>query len=164
MEYLDLLDENGQPTGETVPRGTILSDDRNILAVHIYLQHSDGRYLIQQRSLNKKIWPGRWDTTSGAVSSGERSHDTAIREVKEELGLDVPPSSLRYLGRFFRHPAFWDVWYAKMDCAPERCILQEDEVSAVKLVTKAELIELFETTPFKHTAYQTALEEQLPET
>ena len=53
----------------------------------------------QQRSLNSKYYPGKWDVTGGAVSSGETSDKAAIREVYEELGIKIDNYNVTFLGR-----------------------------------------------------------------
>ena len=54
---------------------------------------------MQQRSLNSKYYPGKWDVTGGAVSSGETSDKAAIREVYEELGIKIDNYNVTFLGR-----------------------------------------------------------------
>jgi NADH pyrophosphatase NudC (nudix superfamily) len=40
--------------------------------------------------------PGRWSVVSGFIPRGERAEETAVREVKEETGLDV--EIVRFMG------------------------------------------------------------------
>ena len=40
--------------------------------------------------------PGRWSVVSGFIPRGERAEDAAVREVKEETGLDV--EIVRFMG------------------------------------------------------------------
>ena len=40
--------------------------------------------------------PGRWSVVSGFIPKGERAEDAAVREVKEETGLDV--ELVRFMG------------------------------------------------------------------
>lgn len=44
----------------------------------------------------KSFEPGRWSVVSGFIPRGERAEDAAVREVKEETGLDV--EIVRYMG------------------------------------------------------------------
>ena len=59
--------------------------------------------LWQKRSETKDVGPGEWVTSaSGHVMAGEEYEETAIREVREEIGIHV---SLTFLGKFlFRYP------------------------------------------------------------
>ena len=55
---------------------------------HVVVYHPDGRILLQKRSLNKDIQPGKWDTAVGGhVMPGEDYETAARREMGEELGL-----------------------------------------------------------------------------
>lgn len=165
MEYLDLLDENGAYTGEQVLRGTKLANNRNILVVHIFLQDSlSGRYLLQKRSMSKGMWPGLWDITTGAVTAGESVERAALREVQEELGLTLERNRLIHLARLHRHPAFWDIWFARLPLDPAACRLQVEEVDAVALFTKDEMLDLYEQENFRDRLYKETILEKLPAT
>ncbi|HHX37710.1 MAG TPA: NUDIX domain-containing protein [Clostridiaceae bacterium] len=161
-EYFDLLDEHGNPVPERVPRGTKLPPNRNILAVHIFLQDESGHYLIQKRSVNKTLWPGLWDVTAGGVQAGETSLEAALREVREELGLIIDPSAMQKIGRLLRHPAIWDLWYARVPIDPAQCKLQKSEVDAIKLVSKTELLALFYQEELRDEAYLELVKQFLP--
>jgi argininosuccinate lyase len=50
----------------------------------------------------KAFEPGRWSVVSGFIPRGERAEDAALREVKEETGLDV--EIVRFLGTHFYPP------------------------------------------------------------
>src|SRR5579885_3680727 len=53
----------------------------------------DGRVVYTRK---KSFEPGRWSVVSGFIPRGERAEDTAVREVKEETGLDV--ELVRFMG------------------------------------------------------------------
>ena len=61
-------------------------------SVHVIVLHPDGkRLLLQKRSKNKDIQPGKWDTAVGGhLACGEDYPAAAVREMGEELGL--PPT------------------------------------------------------------------------
>jgi 8-oxo-dGTP pyrophosphatase MutT (NUDIX family) len=65
----------------------------------------EGQYIVQQRSLKAKHFPGKWDMTGGGVMSGETPEQAACREVKEELGIIINSENLK-LG--FKHVIDWD--------------------------------------------------------
>ncbi|MDO4860986.1 MAG: NUDIX domain-containing protein [Bacillota bacterium] len=100
-------------TGQTIERGSRLPDGAFHQVVHVWIKNEIGEYLISQRSAEKSD-PLRWEPTGGSVLAGETSEEAAIREVKEELGLDLKPGSgsLRLRGvRFFDGcNDFVDVW------------------------------------------------------
>ncbi len=53
---------------------------------------SDGKFLLGER--NKENYNGYWVIPGGGVKFGETIQDAAIREIKEETGLDVEIISL----------------------------------------------------------------------
>jgi isopentenyldiphosphate isomerase len=60
-------------------------------AVHVLVFNSHGQIFLQKRSMKKDRQPGLWDSSaSGHVDSGEDYDTTAVREVREEIGLVLP--------------------------------------------------------------------------
>ncbi len=88
MELWDIYDRNRNKTGKTIKRGERLQKDEYHLIVHIWIKNSNNEYLIQQRSEKVKN-PLVWSTTGGSAVAGEDSFTAALREVKEELGIDL---------------------------------------------------------------------------
>jgi isopentenyl-diphosphate delta-isomerase type 1 len=59
-------------------------------AVHVLVLNSRGEVFLQKRSLKKDRQPGVWDSScSGHVDSGEDYEQTAVRELREEIGLKL---------------------------------------------------------------------------
>lgn len=144
-EWIDLYDRSGRSLGRKIPKGAKRENGEYYRHVHIILYSRHGGWLIQQRSMGKEFFPGKWDVTGGGVMAGEESRDAALREVREELGLSIPPEELRYAGGMVVEEAgrcLLDVWYALLDFRPEECVLQKEEVQAVKLVSFEELLAL----------------------
>jgi len=88
MELWDIYDRNRNKTGKTIKRGERLQKDEFHLIVHIWIKNSNNEFLIQQRSEKVKN-PLVWSTTGGSAVAGEDSFTAALREVKEELGIDL---------------------------------------------------------------------------
>jgi 8-oxo-dGTP diphosphatase len=59
-----------------------------ILVVAVALIDPDGRVLLAQRPEGKTL-AGLWEFPGGKVEPGERPEQTLIRELHEELGIDV---------------------------------------------------------------------------
>lgn len=59
-----------------------------LLVVACALVDSDNRILIAQRPEGKQL-AGLWEFPGGKVEPGERPEQALIRELKEELGIDV---------------------------------------------------------------------------
>ena len=90
-EFVNVIDGNDRITdGELHP------------TVHVWLirRRDMGIYvLLQKRSHNKDIYPDMWDVSSaGHVRQGQEYGMTAIRETREELGLEIAREKLEFLG------------------------------------------------------------------
>ncbi len=157
MEWLDIYDENGNHTGRVAERSTFLSRGDYFLCSHIIIENTEGLFLIQKRSESKSTRAGQWDITAGAVDAGETSLDGAIREAKEEVGLDLPRNAMRFLFRDRRRSCFHDVWYVRLSFALEQCIMQESEVQALRLVPAEGLISLIMKMPHRSSNYKKEL-------
>jgi 8-oxo-dGTP diphosphatase len=66
---------------------------RVVLVVAVALVDVDGRVLLAQRPLGKPM-AGLWEFPGGKVREGETPESALIRELKEELGIDVAASCL----------------------------------------------------------------------
>ncbi len=64
--------------------------------VHVLVFDRNGRLLMQKRSMDKDVAPGKWDTSVGGhVNPGETVIEAAKREMAEELG--ISGCELKYL-------------------------------------------------------------------
>ncbi len=148
MEYFDIYNENGTPTGEKVER--TIAHEKGILhaAVHIYIYRiRDGKYeiLLQKRSDDKDSFPSCWDTScAGHVSSGDSFEDTALKELSEELGINISFNKLTHAFdqmvekiNVFHSKTFIDREYNKVyllhfDVPETALAFQREEISALK--------------------------------
>jgi 8-oxo-dGTP diphosphatase len=73
-----------------------------LLVVACALIDADGRVLIAERPAGKQL-AGLWEFPGGKIEAGERPEDCLIRELKEELGIDVKQDCLAPL-TFASHP------------------------------------------------------------
>jgi 8-oxo-dGTP diphosphatase len=64
-----------------------------VLVVAVALVDADGRVLLAQRPEGKAM-AGLWEFPGGKVHDGETPEAALIRELKEELGIDVAESCL----------------------------------------------------------------------
>lgn len=88
-EIFDVVDENDQVTGQRT-RGEVHADKLLHRAVHVFVYNKRGDLLLQQRSMFKDAHPGVWDSSvSGHLDAGEDYAAAAIRELDEEMGIQV---------------------------------------------------------------------------
>lgn len=143
MELVDLYDENRAPLGKTAERYGPKGPGEYRTVVHVCIFGSDGRLLIQQRTLGKRAWPGRWDVAvGGGVDAGETSRQAAEREMREELGLALDLSGLRPAVTVNFDGGYDDFFLVERDVELATLTLQAEEVSAVRWVTLAEAAEM----------------------
>ena len=95
-EQFAVVDENDELRGHAA-RAEVHGNNLRHRAVHILIFNHFGDLYLQQRSRWKDRHPMKWDSSAaGHVTAGENYDETARRELKEELGIDVP------LERIFR--------------------------------------------------------------
>jgi len=97
MELLDIVDEQGNFTGQVMEREK--AHDLNLLhwEIAVFFVNDNKELLLQKRSPNKRFSPNKWGLCAGHVDSGETPDSTALREIKEELGIKLSPGDLRIL-------------------------------------------------------------------
>lgn len=155
-EMWDLYDRNRRLLDKKVERGTKLSDNEYHLVSNAWIRNSEGKFLISQR-VAWKSHPLMWECTGGSVLMGESTFDGAIREAKEELGVDLSDSRYVFVGsttRYYKNcPDILDVYLFEKDISIEDVEIQKEEVNDVKWATKDEIIELYNTGKFEATGF-----------
>jgi isopentenyl-diphosphate delta-isomerase type 1 len=87
-ELLDIVNDMDIVTGQEM-RSTAHELGLQHRGVHVFLFTSDGKMLVQKRSADRIASPSMLDcSVSEHVKAGENYFDTAIRGMKEEMGLD----------------------------------------------------------------------------
>ena len=130
-----------QQTDQTIERGQKLPDGTFHHVVHAWIRFGD-EYLISQRCAEKSD-PLCWEPTGGSVLAGETARQAAVREVKEELGIDLDPDSGTFVCRGVRFfPGCNDfvdvyVWLFEKDykSIEKSLTLQKEEVNAAVTVS-----------------------------
>lgn len=156
-ERIDVLDEHGEKTGRIVWKSEAHRKGLWHRCFHCWIFSPEtelgGPYLfVQRRASGKETWPDRLDVTVGGhLGAGEKPLD-GLREVEEELGLNVEPDELVVLGTRraeLQIPAgldreFQDVFLLARALAPKDLCLQEEEVASVVSLRLADVEALCE--------------------
>lgn len=147
-EILDIVDENGQPTGQTIPRTEAHAQGIRHRTSHVWIvRHHAGRVevLLQMRCQAKDSYPGCYDISSaGHIPAGCDFVESALRELREELGVVVPAEALQECG--LRRFTFQDVFHGKLfkdnqvskvfclwlDRPAESFVVQKEEIDYVR--------------------------------
>ena len=88
-EIFDVVNERDEVIGQK-PRSEIHRLKLNHRAVHVLVFNSRGELFLQKRSMKKDCFPGVWDSSaSGHLASGESYDACAVRELREEIGLEA---------------------------------------------------------------------------
>ena len=146
-EYWDVYDVNRNLTGRTIRRGEKLQQGEYHLVVHVWLQNSNGEFLISQRAPTKG-YPLFWECTGGSAITGDDSQAAAIREVKEELGLDVKPDNGECIFVRVGESAISDIWLFKQDFNLDDIVFQENETINARYAGVDEIIQMMENNEF----------------
>ena len=140
MEYIDIFDENNNPTGEIKGKVQAHEDGNFHRTAHIWIMNNKKELLLQKRSATKKSHPNCWDISgAGHIKAGETVLEGAIRELKEELGIKVSGSDLKFIAivKSTKNPKnqeFGYVYLLENNSTIEDYIFEDDEVSEVKYV------------------------------
>lgn len=95
-ELVDIRDEQGNLTGETMQRQEAHRTESWHGVVLVWLYNSKGQILLQLRAAHLNAFPEKWDATvSGHMTASDKPLQTAIRELSEELGIYADASELQ---------------------------------------------------------------------
>ena len=149
QEYIDIFDENNQPTGIIKEKDEAHRLGLYHRTAHTWLINRKKELLLQLRSKHKSNFPNYWDISSaGHLRAGETYSQGAIRELREELGVDVlekeliPVTVVSYFAAYNRE--FAQVFLLQTALKEEDFCFSDGEVEAVKYVNYKKLAELLD--------------------
>ena len=155
MEYWDLYDKDRNKLNKKKARGSILKDDEYHLVINAWIKNENDEFLITQRAATKSH-PLMWECTGGSALAGETSVDAALREIKEELGIKIEPSSGKLIGSTRRYykgcPDILDVWIFESNATLDEIKIQEEEVCDVMWASIQTIRDLFNQGKFEANA------------
>lgn len=143
-ELIDVLDEQGNKTGKIETRKIVHKKGLCHRIIVVAIIDKNGYLLMQQRSANKETNAGKWDvSTAGHISAGQTSKEAAIREVSEEVGLNIEENELNYISTYKECKQIKENYIAnhiydfyiveKKEIDINKIKMQESEVQQVKL-------------------------------
>lgn len=129
MELIDVVDSDGNYTGQVVSR----SEARNLGLLHwevvVFIINNKGEMLLEKRSVKKRFNPNKWAPCAGGVMAGESLEGAALREIEEELGLKCLVDDLYILEENLNLIRFY---YVICNWSEKEFKIQEEELSCVK--------------------------------
>lgn len=145
MELLRIVDSNGKFTGIIMEREEVHEKNFFHNEVAVFIINDDGKVLLGRRSMNKKYSPGKWGLFAGHVIENEALEEAALREVKEELGIEfdfdelIPFSTVeKCVEKTNSHFTYF--YYIRANIDLTNCKIGEDEVSEIRWFKIDELI------------------------
>ena len=112
-------------------------------SAHIWIYNSKGEILIQLRAKDKNFYPNVWDVSvAGHISAGEKPIISALREVREEIGLSIKEKDLKFykiikekqVYKKIISNEFDYVYILKFDGDIKKLRLQDEEVKSIKFI------------------------------
>lgn len=158
MEFLDIVDEQGQPTGKIVSRTEAHAQGIPHRTSHVWIlrfRAGQPQVLLQKRCSQKDSWPGCYDIScAGHIPAGVDFIPSALRELQEELGVTAKAEELIFCGNRavhiddnFHGRPFCDRQYSRVFALlrdQESFLIQKEEIDSTLWMDLDKCIEAVE--------------------
>lgn len=163
VEYFELLKDDGTKLGKVKERGLVHIEGDLHGGSHVWvvrqkenqgLQEIKYEVLLQKRNADKDSFPGCLDVScAGHMDQGETFLSTALRELQEELNLEVDEKKLHFLfsqiveGKYVFHgKPFWNrevnyVYLLSLDVPLDTLFYQKEEIDSLIWMDLEKLME-----------------------
>jgi isopentenyl-diphosphate delta-isomerase len=126
-------------------------------AFSVFLFSPEGEVLLQQRSGQKRLWPGAWSNACCSHPRRGESLDEALRRrLREELSLETPVRFLfkfRYHARYDTDGAEHEICHVYAGLFTSQPAVNANEIAATTIVTAAALDTDVATRPERYTPW-----------
>ena len=149
-ELVDILNEDGSFSREVQMKSVAHREGLWHASVQVWIFTLEGEILLQKRATNKDTYPDLWDiSVAGHLSAGDSPTEAALREIKEEIGLQLSEKDLRFLktNKVSKQPSdkiidneFNYLYLVKFPVKIDQLKLQKEEVAEVKLLAIKEFL------------------------
>ena len=160
MEVWDAYTVDGSRTGKLLVRGDPIPQGLYHLVCEVLVRHRDGSYLCMKRDRTKEGFPSWWEATAGGSAlAGEDKRQCAVRELKEETGLDA--GTFEQIGFRLYENRFFHSFLCVVDCPKDSVRLQMGETEDYRWVDEETFISFVnseEMIPVQKQRYQTYFE------
>lgn len=145
MELLEYYDEKNEKELGVAERTYIHQNNLWHREIAVWILNENNELLFQRRSSKKKTAPNKLSITAGHVDVKEKEIIAALREIKEEIGLDFKEQDLKLIDIFKNKQegnyCFSYTYLVKTNKKIEDMTMQEDEVSELKYISIPEIEE-----------------------
>ncbi len=111
-------------------------------ATHVWVVNDKNKILCQQRSLGKDVNPGKWQSFFGGhLKAGQSYIDSAVEELREELGIQIDPNQLRALHILRSEPAkhFGQIYLLRWNGAIGKLNCDRKEIDDIRWMSVEEV-------------------------
>ena len=171
-ELIDIVDENNNLTGVQKMKSEAHYDGLWHRGAHVWIYNSKGEVLLQLRAKEKDLFPDMWDVSvAGNVLAGEEPIVSALREIQEEIDLNIKKEDLelydirteKIIFREIVNNGFCYVYLLKYDGDISNLKIQKEELQKIEFIPieniEKELKENPEKyVPHKHNYWQKTLD------
>ncbi len=143
-ELLFVVDENNNPL-PPASREEVHARGYWHRNSHVWITNSKRQTLCGKRSMLKDTNPGKWDPIFGGhTNAGDEYIVCAIKELKEELNLDIAPEELQFHGIFRKEALkeFSAIYLLKKDIDIDQLKPEKDELDLTEWKDNDELTEI----------------------
>ena len=145
-EVVDIYDENKNKIGKKkIRHKDKLELGEYIIGIQAIILNSKKQILISQRSELKEKAPLKWECNGGALLSGESVLDGLIREIYEELGIQLNKENAIFLKTAKNAYRFKEIYLFEKDIEIDELKFEDGEVISAKWVTIKEFINMFKS-------------------
>ena len=143
MELLEYFDEKNERKLGIAEREKIHNENLWHREISVWIMNEKNELLLQRRSAMKKTGANKFSLTAGHIGVGECAILGAVREIHEEIGLEVKENDLILLDVYKNEQehnnCFSYTYLLKTNKKIEEMTIQEEEVSELKYITIQEL-------------------------
>lgn len=144
QEKIDIYDENKNKTGKVkIRHQDPIEPGEFIIGIQAIILNSQRQILISQRSELKDKAPLKWECNGGALLAGEEFVDGIIREIYEELGIELEKNKAIYLKTARNAHRFKEIYLFEKDVSIEDIKFADGEAIAAKWVSIEEFMRMF---------------------
>ena len=142
---MDIADEYGNLTCEVMEGEKAHDLNKLHWEVSIFIINNKKQVLLEKRAPDKRYSPNKWGLCSGHVQSGETIDEAALREIFEEIGLQVSKDDLHILDKMIVTKRDFNsqivrVYYAV--CDENKFKIQQEELTAIKWFDISKVIDM----------------------
>ena len=143
MELWDLYDKDRKPLNRTHVRGEAFAEGEYYVSCEIWVRNSKGEFLITKRHPDKKAG-NLWEFAGGGTLAGETTTQSAVRELKEETGIQSQESELQLFATYQHKNYFLDLFLLNKDVEISDIVLQPGETIDAKWASEETILQMID--------------------